>query len=92
MRPSKPGPMSGRALTLRDLLESLDCQPAESLVDVELGRRWGWGSSHERGRPQYIAVSATLDPEHGTEITIRITPTRPEEDTTMIAPRSHNSA
>jgi hypothetical protein len=60
-------------LTLRELLESLGCEPPEQLVDCEIGKVWAWSPPDERASPRYIAVSATLDPDHGTEVTIRIT-------------------
>jgi hypothetical protein len=72
--------MRARALTLRDLLESLGCAPAEQLVEVEVGKRWAWGPAHERARPLYIAVSAKLEADRGTEITIRITGVPWEEE------------
>jgi hypothetical protein len=67
-------------VTLRDLLESLGCEPAEKLVEMELGQRWAWTPADERGRPRYIALSAKLDPDQGTEITIRITGAAQESD------------
>ena len=58
-------------LTLRELLESLGCEPPERLVDCEIGKTWAWGPPDERASPRYITVSATLDADHGTEVKIR---------------------
>ena len=60
-------------LTLRELLESLGCEPPEQVVDCEIGKVWAWSPPDKRASPRYIAVSATLDADHGTEVTIRIT-------------------
>lgn len=52
-------------MTLRRLLEALGFEPAEPIVDVEIGKQWAWAGSP-------VAISAKLDAYHGTEVTIRM--------------------
>jgi hypothetical protein len=66
-------------LTLRELLESLGCEPPEQLVDCEIGKVWAWTPPAKRAT-RYITVSATLDADRGTEVTIRITQDRRAEE------------